>query len=115
MKELENFYQLVKNVLPKDHYVPVLDDPLAFQKDVEYLDKANLVLVHMPYPSIGTSMEVAYAYFLKKVPVVGFQCINHLWLDEILKINCWNLDCLKEVLNDKKIDNVVRNSFDVYK
>lgn len=99
MKELDNFYQLVKEIVSdRDHYVPILNDPLAMQKDILYLDKATIVLAHMPYPSIGVSMEIAYATFLRKIPTIGYQCINHLWLDKILLVNCWDLECLKKYL-----------------
>jgi hypothetical protein len=99
MKEWDNFYQLVKEIInSRDHYVPILNDPLAMEKDILYLDKATVVLAHMPYPSIGVSMEIAYAHFVKKVPIVGYRCINHLWLDKILLVNCWDLECLKKYL-----------------
>lgn len=55
----------------------------AVQHDLRMLDEADMVLVVMDSPSIGSCMEASYGIFTRNLPtafIVGKDYMEHTWL-----------------------------------
>lgn len=82
-------------VNPVDFYNFKMDKSTYNEREVMEFDlyqvaDSDLLLINLDHPnSIGTAIEMFYAYFVLKIPVVAFgTAVNHPWIE-----NCVNKKC----------------------
>ena len=60
-------------IINAEHYLPdngIDTSDEAFSKSVEALDQAQILVAEVSHPSHGVGREIAYAQFVRKIPVV---------------------------------------------
>jgi len=111
MNEVETVKQLVTNIrynrpFLTDHFkffIPKLVDSTYESyvfADLNLLDCADILLIHIPYPSVGACAELGY--FKAKSPhkmIIAFKCMDHSWIKHLANFHCDKEECVIEILD----------------
>jgi len=75
LKLLESFIGIEE----KDRFEKALYKPdFIVNKDINLINKANVMLVDLSKTSAGATFEVSYAKLKREIPIIGFGCTNEL-------------------------------------
>lgn len=73
------------------------------RKDIIGVKNSDILVLFMPEPSVGATCELVYFRLLSDFvskPVVGYKCMDHIWLDSMLDHRTDDLDTVIEILNE---------------
>lgn len=82
------YFQEIVQLIQKMGYIPlselspqadqgrnsISDDQGIYQRDVEWLHQADVLIAEVSTPSLGVGYEISYALHLRKIPVL---CLRH--------------------------------------
>ena len=105
LKLLESFIGIEE----KDNFEKVLYKPdFIVNKDINLINKANVMLVDLSKTSAGATFEVSYAKLKREIPIIGFGCPN-----ELTKRHPWYNYYCDEIVNT--IDDALDKASNILK
>lgn len=83
----DNYKEIIKTVETLGHTAlselntkfnpPIpLNDKQIYQRDMKWIDGSKLMIAEVSGPSLGVGFEIAYAVFVKKIPVLAVYAEN---------------------------------------
>lgn len=90
---LDDLFELrIPNLIDSSHYALVDADLFALQK-------TDILICHIPEPSVGSCAELGYFKALKpNNPIIAYKCIDHPWIKRLANYHCTSLDEVMEIL-----------------
>jgi nucleoside 2-deoxyribosyltransferase len=83
--------------------LPVLLEDTVSQSyvfsDIRALEKSDVLLIHIPEPSVGACAELGYFKACKPTkPIIGYKCMIHPWIRHLCDFRIDHVDHLIEIL-----------------
>jgi len=109
MQEIEELVHILRNELLEQPEVFKFHIPFEIDHvtnalvyaDLKRMEQCDIMITHIPEPSVGACMEVAY--FKAKYPerpILGYKCMKHPWLEEFLSFNTRHPEMIAKFLNE---------------
>lgn len=97
------------------HSVFPLNDKQIYTRDIKWIDNSNLMIAEISGPSLGVGFEVAYALFVKKIPVLAVYNREAKNVSAMIK-GCTNENLtLKKYSNSEDLEKTIKNYLINYK
>lgn len=86
-----------------------LSDKQIYTRDIKWLDGSKLMIAEVSGPSLGVGFEIAYALFVKKIPVLA------VYNDQVSKLSSMITGCsdpklsVKKYINSEDLALIIRN------
>lgn len=77
-----------------------LSDKQIYTRDLKWIDESKLLIAEISGPSLGVGFEIAYAVFVKKIPVLA------VYHEQVTKVSAMITGCNTPNLQVKKYKNI---------
>jgi hypothetical protein len=84
---------------PEFHSVLPLSEKQIFQRDIKWIEKSELMIAEISGPSLGVGFEIAYALYIRKIPVLA------VFSAEADNVSSMITGCDSELLSINKYNN----------
>ena len=106
MDKLNDYYILSSKLEYAEYihlYIPPYNDypeHVYVFADLALLEKCDVLVCHIPFPSVGACTELGF-FKAKKPhsPVIAYNCMEHGWLKHLCNFHCTTLDEVAKLLD----------------
>jgi len=109
MKTMDTLENLAKKIYNKFKdkvvlYVPKSLDTYEHSyvwSDIERLKNSDILILHIPTPTVGASSEMALFSYLKPHNIsIAYKCMDHGWIKELTKYQTNSEEVIFKIIED---------------
>jgi len=91
---IEEYYTLILPKLQENHY----DEEFVYN-DMMTLQQSDILIIHLPEPSIGASAELGYFRAIKPNNlIIAYRCIDHSWINKLASVKAYKKSQVLHIL-----------------